>query len=118
MQQNCRANFYKAVSLWGEAQRVEGVAFKSTLASRARGGHGVPTDKIEARYHRSNGLLTDAIKHANRACPFDNSGHNKARVWLAEITDGRTIEIKASEIPEWFSAAVLREARPVTPNDQ
>jgi predicted ABC-type ATPase len=78
----------------------------------------VPTDTIETRYHRSNGLLTDAIKHANRARPFDNSGHNKARVWLAEITDGRTIEIKASEILEWFSAAVLREARPVTPNDQ
>lgn len=84
----------------------------------ARGGHGVPADKIVLRYHRSIGLLKAAVRHTNRAYIFDNSGHEKERVWLAEITDGRTIEIKARETPEWFSAAVLREARPVTSHER
>jgi predicted ABC-type ATPase len=83
-----------------------------------KGGHGVPRDKIEQRYHRSIGFLREALRHTNRAYIFDNSGHDTARVWLAEITDGRTIEIKVSEIPEWFSAAILRAAIPATPDEQ
>ncbi len=85
----------------------------SRVENRVRqGGHGVPKHKIVSRYHRSIGLLKKAVGHANRAFIFDNSGHDKDRVWLAEITDGRTIEIKARQIPEWFSRAVLRDATP------
>ena len=91
----------------------------SRVENRVRkGGHGVPKDKIVNRYHRSIGLLKQAISHTNRAYIFDNSSHDKAHVWLAEITDGRTIEIKASEIPEWFSAAVLRDATPSSPGER
>ena len=61
--------------------------------------------------------MKQAISHTSRAYIFDNSSHHKAHVWLAEITDGRTIEIKASEIPEWFSAAVLRDATPASPGE-
>ncbi len=90
----------------------------SRVENRMRtGGHGVPEDRIVNRYHRSIGLLKQAIRHTNRGHIFDNSSHDKARVWLAEITDGRTIEIKAREIPEWFSAAVLRDDTPASPGE-
>jgi predicted ABC-type ATPase len=66
-------------------------------------------------------LNPDQIEAAIRARGFldvrayEVAVDDKAHVWLAEITDGRTIEIKASEIPEWFSAAVLRDATPASP---
>jgi len=73
------------------------------------GGHAVPEDRIVQRYHRSLGLLTEAIRHTHRAYIFDNSGDNADRrhTWLAEITDGRTLELKTDLIPAWFKGAVL-----------
>jgi hypothetical protein len=54
-------------------------------------------------------LLIDAIRHTNRAYIFDNSTDNADRThtWLAEITDGRFLEMKADRIPGWFKRAVL-----------
>ena len=74
-----------------------------------QGGHSVPDDKIVARYSRSLNLLTDAIRRTNRAYIFDNSSHNQDRTWLAEITDGQSLEIKADQIPAWFKSAVLKK---------
>ena len=71
------------------------------------GGHPVPEDKIVSRYHRSLDLLMSAIQHTNRTYIFDNSGHNQERTWLAEITDGRVLEIKTDRVPAWFTKAVL-----------
>ena len=73
------------------------------------GGHAVPEDRIENRYHRSLALLMDAIRHTNRAYIFDNSGDNAGHehTWLAEITDGRTLELKTNKIPAWFKRIVL-----------
>lgn len=82
----------------------------SRVRNRVRlGGHPVPEDRIEQRYHRSLGLLMEAIRHANRAYIFDNSGDNADRrhTWLAEITDGRTLELKTERIPAWFKRSVL-----------
>ena len=74
-----------------------------------QGGHSVPEDKIVSRYHRSLDLLMEAIRHTNRAYVFDNSGHNQERTWLAEITDGQTLEIKTDQLPAWFGKAVLEK---------
>lgn len=74
-----------------------------------QGGHPVPEDKIVSRYHRSLDLLMEAIHHTNRAYIFDNSGQNQERTWLAEITDGKTLEIKVDQIPAWFVEAVLQK---------
>jgi predicted ABC-type ATPase len=74
-----------------------------------QGGHSVPEDKVVARYTRSLELLTDAICRTNRAYIFDNSSHNQDRTWLAEITDGQALEIKADQIPAWFTNAVLKK---------
>lgn len=82
----------------------------SRVANRVKlGGHPVPSDRIEQRYHRSLALLRDAIRHTNRAYVFDNSGDNAdhRHTWLAEITDGQELELKTDLIPAWFRRAVL-----------
>jgi predicted ABC-type ATPase len=82
----------------------------SRVRNRVRvGGHPVPEDKIATRYHRSLDLLMEAIRQTNRAYVFDNSGESKdgKHTWLAEITEGRTLELKSNQIPAWFKRAVL-----------
>lgn len=73
------------------------------------GGHAVPEDRIASRYHRSLDLLYDAIKITSRAYIFDNSGDNTdhGHTWLAEITDGKTLELKTDQVPAWFKRTVL-----------
>jgi len=77
------------------------------------GGHGVPEDKIEERYHRSLELLTEAVRHTNRAYIFDNSGDNSdgKHTWLAEITEGRELKLKTDKIPAWFTRSVLNKIK-------
>ena len=80
----------------------------SRVSSRvALGGHSVPADKIVSRYHRSLDLLLDAIKVSNRAYIFDNSTNDIGRIWLAEVTDGSSLELMSDKIPAWFQRAVL-----------
>ena len=68
------------------------------------GGHNVPADKILARYHRSLGLLWEAIQHANRAYIFDNSSTEAE--WIAEITEAERLELKTDNVPAWFSRLI------------
>ena len=72
-------------------------------------GHDVPSDRVEARYHRSLDLLISAIRFTNRAYIFDNSTDNAdhSHTWLAEITDSKRLELKTDQIPAWFRHAVL-----------
>jgi predicted ABC-type ATPase len=78
----------------------------------SQGGHAVPEEKIEERYHRSLNLLMDAIRHSHRAYIFDNStdAQNRNHIWLAEITDGKMLELKTQQMPAWFKQAVLDKA--------
>lgn len=76
------------------------------------GGHPVPHDKIEERYHRSLDLLMSAIRHTHRAYLFDNSGEGTGQTWLAEITDGRELELRTDSIPAWFKRSVLDKIDP------
>lgn len=69
------------------------------------GGHDVPTEKITSRYFRSLDLLAEAIKFTNRAYIFDNSG--SSLLWLAEITEGQSVEIKSHNTTAWFKKYVL-----------
>ncbi len=78
----------------------------------AQGGHSVPEDKIVSRYKRSLDLLMGAIRHTDRAYIFDNSVHNQADTWLAEITDGRVLEMKTDQMPAWFKRAVWDKKTP------
>jgi predicted ABC-type ATPase len=77
----------------------------SRVRNRVRlGGHPVPEDKIVSRYGRSLRLLADAIRHTNRAYIFDNS--RRQHIWLAEVTDGKVLEMKSDSMPIWFKRAV------------
>lgn len=71
------------------------------------GGHSVPPEKIVSRYHRSLSLLLDAIRCSNRAYLFDNSGD--APEWIAEVTEGKDLELKTAALPEWFVEAVIQK---------
>lgn len=76
------------------------------VAARVKlGGHDVPPDKIVERYHRSLGLVREAIRHTDRAFLFDNSGNELQ--YVAEVTAGRLIEWKLDEVPVWFQVHVL-----------
>lgn len=75
-----------------------------------RGGHSVPEDKIVSRYSASLDLLLDAIRCSNRAYLFDNSNHQQ--IFVAEITDGRLLEMKTAAMPGWFKWAVWDKIAP------
>ena len=49
----------------------------------------------------------EAIRHMSRAYIFDNSTSEQDRTWLAEVTEGRELEMKADRLPAWFKRAVL-----------
>lgn len=70
----------------------------------SRGGHPVPEDKIATRYHRSLDLLMQAVQSTHRAYIFDNSTHE--HIWLAEITNGHSLEMKTDQMPAWFKKAL------------
>jgi predicted ABC-type ATPase len=83
----------------------------SRVRNRVRlGGHPVPEDKIVSRYGRSLRLLADAIRHTNRAYIFDNS--RRQHIWLAEVTDGKVLEMKSDSMPIWFKRAVWDRLMP------
>lgn len=83
----------------------------SRVRNRVRlGGHPVPEDKIISRYGRTLGLLADAIRYTNRAYIFDNS--RRQHIWLAEVTDGRVLEMKSDSMPVWFKRAVWDKLMP------
>lgn len=85
----------------------------SRVRNRVRqGGHDVPEDKIVSRYGRSLNLLMDAIAHTNRAYIFDNSTQDQTRTWLAEVTDGRVLEMRTDLMPAWFKRAVWDKINP------
>lgn len=68
------------------------------------GGHSVPEDKIVSRYYRSLDLLHLAVQNTNRSYIFDNSSHE--HLWIAEITNGQTLEMKVDQMPQWFKSAL------------
>lgn len=69
------------------------------------GGHDVPLDKIISRYHRSLGLLSDAIAATDRAYIFDNSGSQLG--FIAEYENGQLTGLKTPTPPRWFEIHVL-----------
>ena len=82
----------------------------SRVAKRVlKGGHDVPIDKIESRYHRAIGLLSKALNAVDRGYVFDNSGTEVK--WIAETVKVRNevftrLEFKAVELPHWMRKVV------------
>lgn len=82
------------------------INIERVMSRVATGGHAVPPEKIEARYHRSLGLLTKAIQASSRSFLFDNSG--AAHRFIAELQDGQLMRIQ-EPLPEWFVTSVLQD---------
>ncbi len=72
-----------------------------------KGGHDVELQKIKERYQKSLSLLLPAIKASDRAYIFDNSGTSME--WIAEITSGKTINIKTEYLPSWFNDNIIKK---------
>lgn len=80
----------------------------------ARGGHAVPDDKIESRYHRSLSLLTDAAEIAYQAYFFDNSLDDKPFRLIAhfKIVDGKKVWDESElPLPKWFEKHFLKQLK-------
>jgi predicted ABC-type ATPase len=75
------------------------------------GGHSVPEDKIRSRYFRSLENLLPCIRETERAFVFDNSSEQNPALLLAEITDGKKIDLKTEKIPNWLNAYLLNKAK-------
>ena len=102
--QSARASGFRTYLYFVATQETE--INISRVANRVRkGGHDVPTDKIISRYHRSLGLLSDAIAASDRAYVFDNSGSQIE--FIAEFANGQLVELKTNTPPRWFEIHVL-----------
>jgi predicted ABC-type ATPase len=74
------------------------------------GGHDVPEDKIRSRYIRSLENLLPCILETERAFLFDNSSADTPALLLAEVTNGKKIDLKVEVIPHWLDEHLLKKA--------
>lgn len=73
----------------------------------AGGGHGVPTEKIVARYYRSMNNLVAALPVVDRGYVYDNSVDGlPVKRWF-RTRDGRVAREHVGEPPEWVRQAKL-----------
>jgi predicted ABC-type ATPase len=76
------------------------------LLRKKQGGHNVPPDKIESRYHRSLDLLYEAAQIAYQAYFFDNSIEGEELKLFAHFKRNGEQKIwdrlPDNEIPSWF----------------
>ncbi len=77
------------------------------------GGHGVPTEKIVARYARSLEQVKLALQAVSRAFFFDNSGDGMRYLASFDETSGLHLKVPQDELPVWF----LRHVADTRPSD-
>lgn len=80
---------------------------KGRVASRvAKGGHDVPTDKIEARYERSLQQIRAALPYLSRAYFFDNGGAEMSYLGQYSSEDGFIYARSLDQLPLWFRSSL------------
>ena len=81
----------------------------SGCTTGSQGWHNVSELEIRGRYDKSLGLINESLEFTNHAYFFDNSlgDLNLTDMWIAEITDGETLEHKKGLIPDWYRRSVL-----------
>jgi predicted ABC-type ATPase len=71
----------------------------------AQGGHDVPSDRLERRFHQSLQNLAEAIKFVPDVRVFDNSDTDNPYRLVLRIERGRTT-FRAHPFPEWLAKFV------------
>ncbi|HMO97993.1 MAG TPA: zeta toxin family protein [Kiritimatiellia bacterium] len=75
---------------------------RERVAARvAAGGHDVPADKLDARYHRSLRNLEKAIRSLPRVILYDNSDFEEPYRFLAEFRSGVLVHQTDRPVPNW-----------------
>ncbi len=67
----------------------------------SQGGHGIPPDKLQARYQRSLNNLKLAIENLGRVIVFDQSDLRNPFRCLARFEQGKPV-VLAQPLPSWF----------------
>jgi len=81
---------------------------KSRVTERVKnGGHQVPPEKIEQRYHRSLELLKEAVGHTYRTYLFDNSEDTSQLV--LDVYQGKEVTFQMESIPLWVDKYFLNQ---------
>lgn len=70
-----------------------------------KGGHDVPADKIEDRYHKSLMLLLPALRAADRAYVLDNSKQSNFII-MEKGYDSQAV-FHTDTVPAWFSEIIF-----------
>lgn len=103
-----KIDFLKRVAAKGYTVVLFFIGVKSSAVSHSRvrmrvsqGGHGVPQDKLDARYPRTMANLARAIRALPSVFVFDNSDLRQPYHLLAEYRDGQLAE-RGDSWPEWF----------------
>ena len=65
------------------------------------GGHGVPEEKIRARYARGGALIREAVLRADRGLVYDNSGVNLPPQQCLVLAKGQLVSALPI-LPEWI----------------
>lgn len=72
------------------------------------GGHSVPEDRIEKRYHESLQVLPQIIPLCHRVYLFDNSTEERSIEPVAEIDKQQSFIPKTDQMPWWVDEFVVK----------
>ena len=104
------ARYFVRIYFVGTADPV--INIRRVQGRVARGGHDVPTDKIETRFHRSVANLRLVLPIADRVYVFDNSiDRQPAKRWV-RTRDGQIVKVADGDVPAWIEDAVTTPASP------
>ena len=70
-------------------------------------GHDVPTERIKARYVRTQDLIPRAAKVADITMIFDNSGRSgrATHTFVMALVEGRVTKVAGATLPKWVAEA-------------
>lgn len=88
--------------LYFVATRSPKINLRRVESRQLQGGHGVPDDKVVARYVRSLAQLKAALPYLSRAFVFDNSGREMDFLGQYEEGLGWTFSCDPKALPSWF----------------
>ncbi|MDR0883978.1 MAG: zeta toxin family protein [Oscillospiraceae bacterium] len=85
------------------------INIKRAASRQALGGHGVPTDKLIARWERTMSLMYSVIEIADIARVYDNSGASPVLVF-AKQPDGTQLLLNREQRHPWTQRYIIDKA--------